>query len=81
LVQISYSIGIAHPLAITIFSYGSSTKSENELLEIVKNNFDLRPGKIVKELDLKHPGYSATSCYGHFGREQFSWEKPKKLNF
>ncbi len=48
LVQISYAIGIAHPLSITIFSYGSSTKSEQELLEIVKNNFDLRPGKIVQ---------------------------------
>lgn len=48
LVQISYAIGIAEPLSITIFSYGSSTKSEKELLDIVKNNFDLRPGKIVK---------------------------------
>jgi S-adenosylmethionine synthetase len=48
LVQISYSIGIAHPLSITIFSYGSSSKSEAELLEIVKKNFDLRPGIIVK---------------------------------
>ena len=48
LVQISYSIGIAEPLSITIFSYGSSSKSEQELLDIVKNNFDLRPGKIVK---------------------------------
>ena len=48
LVQISYAIGIAHPLSITIFSYGSSSKTEKELLEIVKNNFDLRPGKIVK---------------------------------
>jgi S-adenosylmethionine synthetase len=81
LVQISYSIGIAHPLSITIFSYGSSTKTENELLEIVKNNFDLRPGKIVQELDLKKPIYSQTSCYGHFGRDEFSWEKPKKLAF
>ncbi len=48
LVQISYAIGVAHPLSITIFSYGSSTKSEKELLEIVKKNFDLRPGKIVQ---------------------------------
>jgi S-adenosylmethionine synthetase len=47
-VQISYAIGIAHPLSITIFSYGSSTKTEAELLEIVKKNFDLRPGKIVQ---------------------------------
>jgi len=81
LVQISYSIGIAQPLSITIFSYGTSTKSEDELLEIVKKNFDLRPGKIVQELDLKKPIYAETSSYGHFGREQFSWEKPKKLVF
>jgi len=81
LVQISYAIGIAHPLSITIFSYGSSTKSEKELLEIVKNNFDLRPGKIVQELDLKKPIYSKTSCYGHFGRDEFTWEQPKKLVF
>lgn len=79
LVQISYAIGVAHPLSITIFSYGSSTKSERELLEIVKKNFDLRPGKIVQELDLKKPIYSQTSCYGHFGRDEFSWEKPKDL--
>jgi len=81
LVQISYAIGVAHPLSITIFSYGSSTKSEAELLEIVKNNFDLRPGKIVQDLELKKPIYSATSCYGHFGREGFSWENPKTLKF
>jgi len=81
LVQISYAIGIAHPLSITIFSYGSSTKSEQELLEIVKNNFDLRPGMIVKDLDLKKPIYSKTSSYGHFGRDEFPWEKPKTLVF
>jgi S-adenosylmethionine synthetase len=81
LVQISYAIGVAHPLSITIFSYGTSTKSESELLDIVKNNFDLRPGKIVQELDLKKPIYSKTSSYGHFGRDEFSWEKPKKLVF
>jgi S-adenosylmethionine synthetase len=81
LVQISYAIGVAHPLSITIFSYGSSTKSEAELLDIVKKNFDLRPGKIVQDLDLKKPIYSKTSCYGHFGRDEFTWEKPKKLTF
>jgi len=81
LVQLSYAIGVARPLSITIFSYGSSTKSEAELLEIVNNNFDLRPGMIVKELDLKKPVYSKTSCYGHFGRSEFTWEQPKKLKF
>lgn len=81
LVQLSYAIGVARPLSITIFSYGSSSKSEQELLEIVNNNFDLRPGMIVKDLDLKKPVYYATSKYGHFGRSGFAWEKPKDLKF
>lgn len=81
LVQLSYAIGVARPLSITIFSYGSSDRSEQELLQIVNNNFDLRPGMIVKELGLKKPIYSKTSCYGHFGRPEFAWEQPKKLNF
>jgi len=81
LVQIAYAIGIAEPLSITVFSYGTSTKSEQELLKIVQQNFDLRPGKIVKELDLKNPVYQKTSAYGHFGREGFTWETPKKLAF
>ncbi|KAK6187250.1 hypothetical protein SNE40_005317 [Patella caerulea] len=81
LVQLSYAIGIAEPLSITVFSYGTSHKSENELLEIVKNNFDLRPGKIVQELNLRSPIYQQTACYGHFGRPGFSWETPKKLKY
>ncbi|XP_046380734.2 S-adenosylmethionine synthase [Haliotis rufescens] len=81
LIQVSYAIGIAEPLSITVFSYGTSHKSEAELLEIVKNNFDLRPGKIVKELDLRQPVYQKTACYGHFGRPEFTWEQPKKLKF
>lgn len=79
LIQVSYAIGIAEPLSITVFSYGTSTKSEQELLEIVKKNFDLRPGKIVNELNLRQPIYQKTACYGHFGRNEFSWEQPKIL--
>jgi len=79
LVQISYAIGIAEPLSITIFSYGTSDKSTKELTDIVKKNFDLRPGKIVKDLNLKQPIFQATSTYGHFGRNDFAWEQPKKL--
>ncbi|KAL2100280.1 hypothetical protein ACEWY4_004674 [Coilia grayii] len=79
LVQISYAIGVSHPLSISLFHYGTSTLDEDELLEIVKKNFDLRPGVIVKELGLKRPIYQATACYGHFGRDAFSWEKPKIL--
>ncbi|KAF8774709.1 S-adenosylmethionine synthase isoform type-2 like protein [Argiope bruennichi] len=79
LVQLSYAIGIAEPLSITVLSYGTSEKTQKELLEIVMKNFDLRPGIIIKELGLKKPIYSKTSAYGHFGREEFPWEKPKKL--
>ncbi|KTG43682.1 hypothetical protein cypCar_00017354 [Cyprinus carpio] len=56
-------------------------RSEKELLEIVKKNFDLRPGVIVRELDLKKPIYQRTAAYGHFGRESFPWEVPKKLKY
>lgn len=81
LVQVSYAIGVAHPLSISLFTYGSSEKSESELLQIVNKNFDLRPGVIVRELNLKRPIYQKTASYGHFGRSEFSWEVPKKLVF
>lgn len=81
LVQLSYAIGVAQPLSITVLSYGTSSKSEQELLQIVRNNFDLRPGRIVKDLNLKNPIYQRTACYGHFGRPEFTWEQPKPLNF
>ncbi|NXL41336.1 METK1 synthase, partial [Podilymbus podiceps] len=81
LVQVSYAIGVAHPLSISLFTYGTSQKTEKELLDIVHKNFDLRPGVIVRDLDLKKPIYQKTACYGHFGRNEFSWEVPKKLIF
>jgi len=83
LVQVSYAIGVAEPLSIMVMDYGTSSKSSNELTEIVKKNFDLRPGKIVKDLNLKKPIFQKTSSYGHFGREDpdFNWEKPKTLTF
>ncbi|XP_047001174.1 S-adenosylmethionine synthase isoform X1 [Schistocerca americana] len=79
LVQVSYAIGVAEPLSITVFDYGTSQKTQRELLEIVKKNFDLRPGRIVKELNLRNPIYQQTSTYGHFGRDIFPWEQPKRL--
>nr|XP_032834770.1 S-adenosylmethionine synthase-like [Petromyzon marinus]XP_032834771.1 S-adenosylmethionine synthase-like [Petromyzon marinus] len=81
LVQVAYAIGISHPLSVSIFHFGTSQRSEAELLKIVNANFDLRPGVIVRELDLKRPIYQRTAAYGHFGREEFTWEKPKKLIF
>lgn len=81
LVQVSYAIGIAKPLAIFVNSYGTGVRSDKELLRIVEKNFDLRPGMIVKNLDLKKPIYQKTACYGHFGRPEFPWEQAKKLSF
>merc|ERR1712072_1502454 len=81
LVQVSYAIGVAEPLSVTVFDYGTSNKSQQELTEIVRKNFDLRPGKIVKDLNLKSPIFQSTSTYGHFGRPEFNWEKPKPLEF
>lgn len=81
LVQVSYAIGIAEPLSIHIDSYGTGSKPDSEILEIVKKNFDLRPGAIMKELKLTRPIFQKTSAYGHFGREDpdFTWENPKTL--
>ena len=85
LVQVAYSIGIAYPLSIYVDSYGTapklSGKSDAELVEIVKANFDLRPGCIVRDLQLRKPIFKFTACYGHFGRDHpdFLWEKPKEL--
>jgi len=81
LVQVSYAIGVAEPLSITVFSFGTSSKTSTELTEIVKKNFDLRPGRIVKDLELKKPIFQKTSTYGHFGRKDFTWEQPKELKF
>merc|ERR1711981_1396123 len=81
LVQVSYAIGVAEPLSITVFDYGTGTKSSQELTEITKANFDLRPGRIVKDLKLKNPIFQQTSSYGHFGRDIFTWEQPKTLKF
>jgi len=79
LVQVAYSIGIARPLSLFVEDYGTGKVSKAELLEIVNKNFDLRPGVIVRELDLRKPIYQDTAAYGHFGRSQFTWEQPKKI--
>eukprot|EP00092_Neocalanus_flemingeri_P033371 GFUD01036286.1.p1 GENE.GFUD01036286.1~~GFUD01036286.1.p1 ORF type:complete len:388 (-),score=110.03 GFUD01036286.1:1021-2184(-) len=81
LVQVSYAIGVAEPLSVSVFDYGTGTKSSQELLKIVQDNFDLRPGRIVKDLKLKTPIFQQTASYGHFGRDIFTWEQPKTLKF
>lgn len=79
LVQVSYAIGVAEPLSIMVFSFGSSGLNESELLGIVNDNFDLRPGMIIKELKLKRPIYEPTAENGHFGHDSFPWEQAKPL--
>jgi S-adenosylmethionine synthetase len=81
LVQVSYAIGVAQPLSIYVDSYGTGTVSDKVLLDIVKANFDLRPGCLMRDLKLTRPIYLKTACYGHFGRNDpdFTWETPKPL--
>ncbi|KAK6356401.1 methionine adenosyltransferase sam2 [Orbilia javanica] len=81
LVQLSYAIGVSEPLSIFVDTYGTSDRSSEELVEIIKNNFDMRPGVIVKELDLDKPKYYQTAKNGHFTNQEFTWEKPKVLEF
>ena len=79
MVQLSYAIGVAEPLSLFVESYGTSDKTSDELVEIIKKNFDMRPGVIVQELDLAKPIYFQTAKNGHFTNQNFSWEKPKAL--
>lgn len=81
LVQFSYAIGVAEPLSIFVDTYGTSDKSSKELVEIIRKNFDLRPGVIVRDLDLARPIYFKTASYGHFTNQGNTWEVPRKLQF
>ncbi|KAH9980850.1 methionine adenosyltransferase [Lactifluus volemus] len=79
LVQLSYAIGVAEPLSIFVDTYGTGKKSDLELVEIIRKNWDLRPGVIVKQLNLQKPIYRKTAAYGHFGNPAYTWEQPKQL--
>ena len=85
LVQVSYAIGVSHPLSVFVDSYGTAQggRTDEDLLAIIKSNFDLRPGKIINALQLRRPIYEKTAYHGHFGRNDpdFLWEAPKKLTF
>ena len=80
-VEVAYAIGKSEPVSLCVDTFGTGVKSDEELLEIIRRNFNFEVGNILKELDLRKPIYSKTSCYGHFGDPQFSWEKIKKLEF
>ena len=79
-VQVSYAIGRSHPTSIAVETFGTSTVSEDELLELVHRHFDLRPGAIIANMRLKRPIYQPTAAYGHFGRDDLgvAWELTDK---
>ncbi|MCX7204896.1 MAG: methionine adenosyltransferase [Proteobacteria bacterium] len=81
LVQVSYAIGVAQPVSIMVDTWGTGKLPEHEIVELIKQHFDLRPKGIIQMLDLLRPVYTRTAAYGHFGREEpdFSWERTDKV--
>lgn len=79
-IQLSYAIGVAHPTSIMVDTFGTGKLHDDRLVEIIREQFDLRPAGIIKMLDLRRPIYKATSSYGHFGRTdiELPWEKTDK---
>jgi len=79
-IQVSYSIGVAHPLSVSVETFGTGKVDQNVLLKLINKHFDLRPEAIIRTLDLRRPIYRQTACYGHFGREDLdlTWEKTDK---
>ena len=81
-IQLSYAIGVAHPTSIMVDTFGTGKLSDEKLVEIVRENFDLRPAGIIKMLDLRRPIYKQTAAYGHFGRNDLDlpWEKLDRVD-
>ncbi|MDO8843325.1 MAG: methionine adenosyltransferase [Methylicorpusculum sp.] len=81
-IQVSYAIGVADPTSISVETFGTGKISEDRLVQIVRDNFDLRPKGLIAALDLLKPIYQTTAAYGHFGRteDSFSWEKTDKVD-
>lgn len=80
-VQITYAIGVAQPQSVMVDTYGTGIRSNQEIIDIVHSNFNLKPGYIIQQLSLRRPIYRQTSTYGHFGRDIFPWEVPKTLKY
>jgi len=79
-VQVAYAIGVAHPLSINVETFGTAKISDDHIAELINEYFDLRPGAIIRDLDLRKPIYRQTAAYGHFGRDdiEFPWERTDK---
>lgn len=79
-IEIAYAIGVARPVSVFVSTNGTGKLSDEELVNIVKKEFDLRPYAIIEKLCLRNPIYGKTSSYGHFGKNEFPWEKTDKVN-
>ena len=79
LIELSYIIGVARPASIYINTYGTNKVKEDEILNIIYDNFDLTPRGIINYLDLENISYKETTNYGHFGKENMPWEKIIRL--
>ena len=81
-VQLAYAIGVAEPVSLYVNTFGTNKIPENQIEDIVRNNFDMKPSGIISQLDLKRPIYKKTAAYGHFGRNEpeFYWEKTDKAD-
>ena len=80
-IELAYAIGVARPLSIFVDTFGTGKVSEEELVQLIKKIFDLRPGAIIRDLDLRRPIYKQTAAYGHFGRTDVNlpWEQLNKV--
>jgi len=78
--QVSYSIGVAHPLSVSIETFGTAKVNQEVIVDLINKQFDLRPGAIIRTFNLRRPIYRQTACYGHFGRDDLDlpWEKTDK---
>jgi S-adenosylmethionine synthetase len=81
-IQVAYAIGVAHPLSVSVETFGTGKVSDDRISELILQHFDLRPGAIIRDLDLRRPIYRKTAAYGHFGREdvEFPWERIDKAD-
>ena len=79
-IQLSYAIGVAEPTSIAVNTFGTGVLPDEDIIKLIRAHFDLRPKGIVDMLNLKQPIYRNTAAYGHFGREEFSWEKTDKAD-
>ena len=81
-VQVAYAIGVAHPLSVNVETFGTAKISDEKISQLITEYFDLRPGAIIRDLNLRRPIYRKTAAYGHFGRDdiEFPWEKTDKAD-